>query len=287
MRTEIRRVLDYGLGAIALASGVAQLAEFPTGVGRMILQAVLISCVFYFAVSGWLHYFRARTRELQARLDAHTASHQRYLDAIERISDRETPLFRETLELTVTVGADDDSDLVVERRRTTPNPQVTHLTMRPIIPFDQERVVRLDEIHFSAKLHGGGTITALPLRERTRMLRVWLVFDPALTGETTWEVAYRPKGLWSPLRERGWDRLGWDDRHSRANDNPSALASFVVRFLFPRSDQPPSVKERKGYGISTEPERHPHTDGWLIVWRDDDPAGRHYEWDLNQTHATP
>ncbi len=291
----VRRVLNYSVLVVGLASGVAQLAEFPAGVGRIILRAVLISCVLYFAARLWLVYFRAHAKRLRAELervtqllDMHQAGHQRYLDAIERISDRETPLFRETLEVTVTVGTDDDSDLIVEKRQTTPNPRVTHLTMRPIIPSDDERVVRLEEINFRAELRdGAGSITPLPLRERIGLLRVWLVFDPALTCETRWEVEYHPKGLWRPLRERGWDRLGWDDRLPTANGAPSALTSFVVRFVFPRSDQPPSVKERRGFGEQEDPTRDERSDEWVIVWRDEKPAGRHYEWDLNQTHPIP
>ncbi|MEV6491128.1 hypothetical protein AB0M20_21325, partial [Actinoplanes sp. NPDC051633] len=207
--------------------------------------------------------------------------HHLYLLAIVRISDREQPLYTETLEVTVTIGEDDDSDRILEKRKTTPKPVVTHRTMRPIVP-DEDRVARLDDIAFKAEVkNAGGTITGLPLREQVRRLRAWLVFDPALTAPTEWQVEYRPKGLWRPLRERGWDWLKWDDRLPTADGGPTALTRFQVTFVFPGSDQPPSVKEQHGFGTQAEPQRS--GGGWAVEWRDERPAGRHYAWDLTQT----
>jgi hypothetical protein len=286
-----RGSLNFSVLLVGLASGVAQLADLPSEIGRRALQAVGIACLLYFVVRLWLVYFVARVRQLRQQVEdgagllaVQQAGHKVYLDAIERISDREKPLFSETLELNVTIGTDDGSDLIVEKRRTTPEPLVTHRTMRPIVPVDEERVVRLEEIGFKPDLRNGapGTITPLPLREQIRFLRVWLVFDPALTVATDWEVEYRPRGLWRPLRERGWDRLAWDDRLPTANGAPSALTNFVVNFRFPDSDQPPSVKERNGWGVMAGPHRMDGTGQWLLVWRDERPAGRRYEWDLTQ-----
>jgi hypothetical protein len=273
---------------IGVASGVAQLAVFPAGVARVVLLAVALGSLLYFVILLWQHYFVAEVRRLRdqvskeaGKLTLAQEGHQRYLDAIERISEREKPLFSETLEVTVWIGTDDASDRIVEKRTTTPDPLVTHRTMRPIIPTDDDRVVRLEEIDFRVQRAGGG-ITSLPLREQIRMTRVWLVFDPALTTRTEWEVEYHPKGLWRPLREQGWDKLGWDDRLPTANGTPSAFTAFTVIFKFPRSDQPPSVKERQGYGDLSEP-REDERGMWEVVWCDRRPAGHHYVWDL--THA--
>jgi hypothetical protein len=235
----------------------------------------------------WQLYFIAKNQELRSHIAAETTKlasisrdHQQYVDAIERIIDREKTLFSETLEVTIWVGVDDEGDRIVEKRVTTPEPLVTHRTMRPIVPTDDERIVRLDEIAFKAHRQTFGTITALPL-EQSRLLRVWMIFDPAMTTPTEWQVEYRPRGLWRPLRERGWDQLIWEDRLPTASGTPSAFTRFEVTFTFPENDQPPSVKERQGYGVFSEPVQDP-SGRWEVVWLDEKPAGRRYVWDLTQ-----
>ncbi|AEV88557.1 hypothetical protein ACWT_7547 [Actinoplanes sp. SE50] len=277
---------------LGAASGVAQLAGISGRTGRWALTAVFLACLLYFVVWFWQIAFVLKIRQLRAELlDAtqaltlQRAGHQHYLDAIQRISEREKPLFLETLEVLVAVGADDDSDRIVEKRVTTPEPLVTHRTMRPIVPTDEERMIRLDDIAFKASRETFGTITALPL-EQTRTLRVWMIFDPAMTTPTEWQVEYRPRGLWRPLRERGWDQLTWEDRLPTASGTPSAFTRFAITFTFPDNDQPPSVKERQGYGVLSEPVRDP-SGRWEVVWRDERPAGRRYVWDLTQAVGRP
>jgi hypothetical protein len=286
-QTVFRGTLNVLVMLIGLASGVAQLAEIPARTAQWALTAVFLACLLYFVVRFWQIAFVLKIRQLRDDLTETTralalqrAGHQHYLDAIQRISDREKPLFQETLEVTVAVGADDDSDRIVEKRVTTPEPLVTHRTMRPIVPTDDERIVRLDEIAFKAHRQTFGTITALPL-EQSRLLRVWMIFDPAMTTPTEWQVEYRPRGLWRPLRERGWDQLIWEDRLPTASGTPSAFTRFEVTFTFPENDQPPSVKERQGYGVFSEPVQDP-SGRWEVVWLDEKPAGRRYVWDLTQ-----
>ncbi|GAA4593121.1 hypothetical protein BJY16_000859 [Actinoplanes octamycinicus] len=287
-----RGTLNVLIVLVGLASGVAQLAEVPARAAQWALTAVFLACLLYFVIRLWQIAFVLKIRQLRAELLEATkalalqrAGHQHYLDAIQRISDREKPLFQETLEVIVAVGDDDASDRIVEKRTTTPEPLVTHRTMRPIVPTDTDRLNRLDAIDFKAVRPVGGTITPLPL-EQTRLLRLWLIFDPAMTTPTEWEVEYRPRGLWRPLRERGWDQLVWDDRLPTASGTPSAFTRFVVTFTFPDSDQPPSVKERQGYGAISEPVRD-HLGRWEVVWRDEKPAGRRYVWDLTQAVGGP
>ncbi|WIM95874.1 hypothetical protein ACTOB_008014 [Actinoplanes oblitus] len=287
-----RGTLNVLMMLIGLASGVAQLAEIPARAAQGTLTAVFLACLLYFVIRFWQIAFVLKIRQLRAELLEATralalqrAGHQHYLDAIQRISDREKPLFSETLEVIVAVGDDDETDRIVERRTTTPEPLVTHRTMRPIVPTDTDGLNRLDGIEFKAVRPVGGTITPLPL-EQTRLLRVWLIFDPAMTVPTEWEVAYRPRGLWRPLRERGWDQLVWDDRLPTASGTPSAFTRFVVTFTFPDSDQPPSVKERAGYGVLSEPVRD-QRGRWEVVWKDERPAGRRYVWDLTQPVGEP
>ncbi|MEV0897662.1 hypothetical protein [Actinoplanes sp. NPDC049802] len=286
-QTLFRGTLNVSVVLIGLASGVAQLVEIPTRIGQWALTAISLACLLYFVVRLWQLAFVVRIRDLKESLQGTTtqlalqqAGHQHYLDAIQRISDREKPLWSETLEVLVTIGADDDSDLIVEKRVTTPEPLVTNRTMRPIVPTDTDALARLDGISFKTLRPVGGSITVLPL-EQARLLRVWLIFDPAMTTPTEWQVEYQPRGLWRPLRERGWDQLIWEDRLPTASGTPSAFTRFQVTFSFPDSDQPPSVKERQGYGRMSEPERDVRG-RWEVVWRDEKPAGRRYVWDLTQ-----
>jgi hypothetical protein len=289
LKSLFRDTFNVVVLSVGLVSGIGQLLQFSKGLGRLVLQLIAVACVLFLLIRVWFVYFVARNRQLRKRLEElndqltlQQAGHQHYLDAIERVSDRENPYFDETLEVTVTIGANDEGDAIIERRLTNPQPRVTHLTMRPIVP-DEERVARLEEISFKAELTGvAGSITDLPLRERIRFLRVWLVFDPAMTGPTEWEVRYHPKGLWRPLRERGYDVLKWDDRLPRADGAPSALTDFTVRFVFPESSRPPSVIERNGWGVCKDPQKINGSGGWEVVWRDDHPVGRRYVWDLAQ-----
>ncbi|GIM93380.1 hypothetical protein [Paractinoplanes toevensis] len=279
--------LTFSATVLGIVANITQLGVFPTRVARALLIAVVLTGLLYLVIKAWQFYFVEKVRELRAQLDdeaeklTHVRSaHQRCLEAIERISDREKPLFSETLEVTVCVGKDDDTDLIIEKRVTTPEPLVTNRTMRPIVPTYREQIASLDALGFTVQ-RDGGQITFIPLREQINKIKVWLVFDPPMSAKTEWRVEYRPKGLWRPLRERGFDELGWDDRLQTTNGTPSAFTSFTAVFKFPEGDQPPSVKERHGHGQLTKPEQKPDRT-WEVTWRDEHPSGRRYDWDITQ-----
>ena len=276
----------FSSGLLGVTASIAQLGEFPKPVARALLIAVCLTGLLYFVHKVWQLYV-VEVRELRGQLDREAekltharSAHQRCLEAIERISDREKPLFSETLVVIVVIGADDDTDLIIEKRVTTPGPLVTNRTMRPIVPTYGERIASLDTVGFTVH-RDDGEITVLPLREQINRLKVWLVFDPAMSTRTEWRVEYRPRGLWRPLRERGFDVLGWDDRLQTTNGTPSAFTSFTAVFKFPASDQQPSVHERHDHGRLTRP-KHQSDRTWEVVWRDDHPAGRRYDWDITQ-----
>lgn len=277
--------LVFAASVLGIVANIAQLGVFPTRVARALLIAVALAGLLYFVIKAWQFYYVEKVRELREQLAdeaekvSHVRSaHQRCLEAIERISDREKPLYSETLEVTVCIGRDDETDLIIEKRVTTPDPLVTNRTMRPIVSTYHERIASLDEIGFTVQ-RDSGQITFIPLREQINRLKVWLVFDPPISTRTEWHVEYRPKGLWAPLRERGFDELGWDDRLQTTNGSPSAFTNFRVVLKFPDSDQPPSVKERHGHGQLSDPELQPDRT-WEVAWCDDHPAGRRYDWDI-------
>lgn len=287
-RKPLSLTLAFSGAVLGAAASIAQLGFLPARIGRALLIAAGLTGLLYFVIKVWQLYFVEKIRELRAQLvsEAETltvlrSAHRRCLEAIERISDREKPLFSETLEVTVCIGTDDDTDLIVEKRVTTPRPLVTNRTVRPIVPTYREQIASLDTIGFTVH-RAEGEITFIPLREQINKLKIWIVFDPAISTRTEWRMEYRPKGLWRPLRERGFDELGWDDRLQTTDGTPSAFTSFTAVFRFPASDQSPNVTERHGHGQLTGPTQKPDRT-WEVVWRDEHPAGRRYDWDLTQS----
>jgi hypothetical protein len=285
-RAVVPAVIFSGV-VLGVAADLAQLGDFPTRVLRALLIAVALTGLLYLVIRAWQLYYVEKVRELRIQLTDEAervtivrSALQRCLEAIERISDRERPLFSETLEVTVCIGADDDADLVIEKRVTTAQPLVTNRTMRPIVPVHGEQIASLAAIGFTA-YRTDGEITFIPLREQINKLKVWLVFDPPITANTEWRVEYRPKGLWRPFRERGFDELAWDDRLQTTNGTPSAFTSFTTIFRFPASDQQPTLTERHGHGQLMACV-HKADRTWEVTWRDDDPAGRRYDWEFAQ-----
>lgn len=264
---------------LGVFADIAQLGVPSPRVTRALLWAVGLTFLLYFVVQLWQLYFVEKIRELKADLTTAADTLAQLRSAVERINDREKLWSSETLELAITIGVDDDTDLIVERRVTVPQPLVTSRTMRPIVPTYGQRQATLDSIGFTAE-RDDGEIVLYPLCEEINRLKVLLVFEPAITTKTAWRVGYRPKGLWRPLRERGYDSLGWDDRLQNTNGSPSAFTSFQATFTFPKGKQP-SVTERRGSGRAAAPVQK-DDETWEVVWRDEHPAGRRYDWDLTQ-----
>ncbi|SDT18291.1 hypothetical protein [Actinoplanes derwentensis] len=277
----------FAASLLGIVADIAELGVVPTLLARGLLIAVVLTGLVVLAVKIWQVYYEAKVRELRKQVAVEAervtlvrAAHQRCLEAIERISERERPLYSETLEVTINIGTDDESDLIVERRVTTPEPLVTNRTMRPIVPMHGEQIATLEAIGFRA-YRADGEITLIPVREQINKLKVWLVFDPPIHTKTEWRVEYRPKELWGPFRRRGFDTLHWDDRLQTANGAPSAFTSFTAIFRFPPSTQQPTVKEQNGYGqLMGFEQKSDRT--WEVTWRDDQPAGRRYGWDFAQ-----
>jgi hypothetical protein len=285
-RKPVGLAIAFAGTVLGVVANVGQVG-LSTRPARALLSAVVLTGLLYLVIKVWQLYYVEKVRELriqlagEAEMATHLRSaHQRCLEAIERISDRERPLFSETLEVTICIGKDDDSDLIIEKRLTMPGPLVTNRTMRPIVLTHREQIASIDVIGFTAH-RDDGEITFIPLREQINKLKIWLVFDPPISTKTVWLVEYRPRGLWQPFRERGFDELGWDDRLQTTNGTPSAFTSFTAIFQFPAGDQQPSVKERHDHGELTEPV-HRSDRTWEITWRDEHPAGRRYDWDFAQ-----
>ncbi|GAA2595340.1 hypothetical protein GCM10010435_87950 [Winogradskya consettensis] len=291
----VQGFVNFTALAVGLAAGVAQLAGFSNGLGRLILTMVGIACLLFLVVRFTLFYYVRRGGQLKRELEEANqrmatlqVGHQHYVDAIDRIIDQEGPIYTEALELAVTIGADATGDTIVERRRTTPRPRVTQRAIRPVVPSETERITSLEDLEFSCGLDGdaAGNISVLPL-PRNHRPRAWLVFDPGLTEQFEWMIRYRPAGLWDPLRAHGFDYLIWNDRLPAGNGDRSILSELTVKFYFPDGPRSPSVVERRGFGSALPPQRLDDAKGWQITWHDPAPAGRRYEWDLTQSVRPP
>jgi hypothetical protein len=212
--------------------------------------------------------------------------HQSYVEAIQHVVDNSSSVFRERLVITVVVGTDDDADRISERHETAPTGRMTQRTFRPILANDAgPHLTSVEEISLRTSLRESSCqVAALPLY-RDGVLRVWLIFKPGVSTPTTWQVDYRAKGLWAPLRANGIDTLVWTDRPPVDNGGTSVLSDLVVRFVFPRDVVAPTVSEKFGFGSIGTPTRIDGSDDWLIEFRDPSPAGRRYVWDLTTKRA--
>jgi hypothetical protein len=299
MKKPFQGFLTYVAFVVGVVSGIAQLADFSHGVGQVLLTGVGISCLLFLIVRFTLSYYvrlgGQRRRELadaKRLIDTLQVGHRRYVDAIDRIIDQEGPIYAESLEIAVTVGTDDSGDSIVERRCTIPKPRVTQRAIRPIVRNDVDRIVTLEDLDLCYSLQDptgeltyslndiAGGITILPIG-RNGKPRAWLVFDPGLTEPFDWMLRYRPAGLWALLRRDGSDWLKWNDRLPAGAQSNSVLTDLVVKFVFPPSERQPAVSELHGFGSVATPVRRDEG-GWLIVWRDPNPQGRSYEWNLAQ-----
>jgi hypothetical protein len=287
----LRKIIDFTVLAIGVVAGTAQLAGVSGGVGRLLLTGVAAVCLLFAAVRFWASFLVARNVQLKAgieessrQLTAQQAWHEKYVGAIGRIIDRESPLFHERLTITVTIGADDEADKILEHRVTDPEPRVTQRAIHPIVSTYEDRISRFEDLDFRARvLRVAGNITPLPLVQKVHVLRVWLVFDPSLTnsgGPVEWEVEYATRALWAPFRRDGWDRLIWHDRLPTENGGRSSLTHLTVKFVFPKSAQVPRVDEQRGFGVVTPAHEIEGTGQWLVKWDDPKPAGRTYSWEL-------
>ncbi|GAA1034262.1 hypothetical protein GCM10009557_38460 [Virgisporangium ochraceum] len=277
-----RGIADIVALVVGLVSGTAGLAGLSAGTNRRLLFLLCIALLFFVVVRFWHRYYVARNRRLRQQLAAANKRQRQYVEALVRTMDWETSLFRDRIKITIHIGQVDAEDRVVEEWHTTPKPQLTHRAYRPIIPTDDERVVRLAEIGFTCGLTDqAGKITVLPLVEKARYLRVWLMFEPAWRTPVDWVSTYQPVGLWKRLRDTGTDRLGWQDRLPTMNNGASSLDNIEIHFIFPPSTRKPGLVERQGWGSTSDPEPTP-SGHWRIVWNDPNPAGRQYNWELTQ-----
>ena len=152
-----------------------------------------------------------------------------YDAAMRQLIERQFPLFDESVEITVTVGASAGEDLVVERHRTKPKPYLPYRVSRPITP-PGTTPARYDDLALTCEVVSQDIGVALqPVLEPGNRLLILVFFQPGLRDSTEWALHYRAPGLFDELRATGAQSLRWS---TSTLDNPSTPGIGEVTFYF-------------------------------------------------------
>ncbi len=152
-----------------------------------------------------------------------------YDAAMRQLIERQFPLFDESVEITVSVGASAGEDLVVERHRTKPKPYLPYRVSRPITP-PGTTPARYDDLALTCEVVSQDIGVALqPVLEPGNRLLILVFFQPGLRDSTEWALHYRAPGLFDELRANGVQSLRWS---TSTLDNPSTPGIGEVTFYF-------------------------------------------------------
>jgi hypothetical protein len=262
--------------ALAAATGVAQLVV--DGTGRILLILVAVAALSVLGVRLATRRY-GRIGRLEAELETANRAIHRYRSAVERIVDRQYPLFEEEVELTITVGDRAGEDMIVERHRTTPAPYVVYRTLRPITAANDRIRPCFDDLELTCEVEGDDTtVTVLPVSETADGVLALVLFQPGLKRITEWSIRYKAPRLWDPLREDGTDRLAWSPSNRDGREPTIAVTDLTVNFVFPPGARSFRVRECEDLGVG--PVRDGATGERRITWRDPAPAVQRYEWEL-------
>lgn len=208
---------------------------------------------------------------------------QAYAAGIRGLVDRQFPLFEERVEITVIVGEQDEQDVVVERRWTTPRPYLVYRILGPIVPWT-DGPFELDDLALVCNVNGQDThVDVHPVRDVDGRPLLMILFQPGLQVDTEWVIRYRSPRLWNPLRNSGQDTLSWatatlDERH------PPTTNQLTLKVVFPASWAGERLTEQSNLGaIHAESLPTGHTQ---MTWHHDTPDARTYRWVLQGSRGS-
>ena len=216
-----------------------------------------------------VHQLKEKLAERERQVESYEA-------AVQRIIDRQFPLFDERVEITVTIGGNSLEDVVTERHWTVPNPYLVYRVVRPITSraVDSDRVTSLS---MTCDVVGADVGVAVQVVEdKDNRPRALIVFQPGLDRPAEWVLRYRTPGLWDPLRQTGTDRLTWaagtlDRRFA------DGISELRVHFVFPPGAKGVDVSELRGAGrIESSDEGH-------VLYVDQTRTGGLHDWRLQMT----
>src|SRR5215207_2727666 len=187
-----------------------------------------------------VHQLKEKLAERERQLESYEA-------AVQRIIDRQFPLFDERVEITVTVGSSSLEDVVTERHWTAPNPYLVYRVVRPIMSW-RPGGEAADSLAMTCDVVGAdvGVNVQVMADQHNRPLAL-ILFQPGLNRPAEWVLRYRTPGLWDPLRVDGTDRLTWaagtlDERYA------DGISELRVHFMFPPGATGIDVSELRGAG---------------------------------------
>ncbi len=204
---------------------------------------------------------------------------RRYAAAVNGLLHRHFPLFEERVEITLMLGEQDDQDIVVERRWTTPKPYIIYRILGPILTWPEGPPFELDDLDHVCYVEGRDTqVDVHPVQDLPdgRPL-LMILFQPGLQDDTEWVLRYRSPGLWNPLRDSGQDALDWatatfDPQH------PTTIRDLTLKAVFPASWTGAQLTEEGDLGV-IQTECLP-TGQTQATWHHDTPHAGAYHWIL-------
>ncbi|MGH3720542.1 MAG: helix-turn-helix domain-containing protein [Pseudonocardiaceae bacterium] len=206
-----------------------------------------------------------------------------YAAALDGLSDRQSPLFEERIEITLMVGEQDGQDTVIERRWTKPMPYLVYRVYGPILNWSDSPLLERDDLALDCRVEGQDIDADVHLvwNARGRPM-VMVLFQPGLQAETEWVLRYHSPTLWNPLRASGQDTLTWftatlDQRR------PPKTNELTVKVVFPGSWAHERLTERSNLGV-IHTERLP-TGQTQLTWHHDAPGAGSYSWELHGSRA--
>lgn len=273
----VREAWVLGTAAVAIASGAAQLVV--SGTGRVLLAVVFLGTLCFLGIRLWRLYPQRQLARLTDDVRRKDHEIHRYRAAVERIVDRQFPLFEERVEITVVIGATAGDDVITERHWTTPKPYLVYRLIRPITAVHSQVLPSFEELRLACDVHGEDVgMATLPVSETVDGVLVLILFQPGLREETEWSLRYRAPRLWDPLRRDGYDHLGWTLSTLDGRETATTITSLAVHFLFPPGARSAGVWERHELGsqltvnLPSEQRR--------ISWVEDSPSASRYDWEL-------
>jgi DNA-binding CsgD family transcriptional regulator len=215
------------------------------------------------SVSRLLGELAERDRQIEA-----------YDRAVQKLVDRQSPLFSERVEIVVTVGGHAGEDMVEEWHWTTPRPYLVYRIIRPITPWSAPTVDLGDSLTCDVVGRDVGVGTQV-IRDRDQRPQVLILFQPGLEQLTKWVLRYRTPGLWDPLRKSGQDELQWATG-TLDGRGVTDIEDLAVHFVFPPDAADADLVERNGVGTVERPDGDPVDH--RITFRDASMTGVRYEW---------
>jgi len=217
--------------------------------------------------------------DLKAENERLTRQLASYDAAMRQQIERHFPLFDESVEIAVTVGASAGEDLVVERHWTKPKPYLPYRVARPITPRGTTQA-RHHDLALTCEVVGQDVGVAVhPVEEPGGRLLVLVFFQPGLRELTEWVLHYRAPGLFDELRSTGVQTLHWS---TSTLDNPSTpgIGEVTFYFDFPGVDDGVTVAQDRQTGDIKEDRLQ---GGARYIWHNFVP-GRH-AWTFRMPNA--